>query len=79
VSPVVKGKPVSPWHDVPLFASAGGGDLYNFIVEIPMYSTAKMEVMKVTYNIQHTTYNIQHTTYNIQHTTYNIQHITYNI
>jgi 3'-phosphoadenosine 5'-phosphosulfate synthase len=34
---------ISPWHDVPLMSSNG---LYNFIVEIPMYNTAKMEVMK---------------------------------
>lgn len=52
---------VSPWHDIPLkptvtnsFFSSGSSSsnsnnnnvLYNFIVEIPMYSTAKMEVVK---------------------------------
>ena len=42
----------SPWHDIPLFAdttsSSSNSDstLVNFIVEIPMYSTAKMEMMK---------------------------------
>ena len=35
----------SAWHDVPLYASGSSG-LVNFIVEIPMYSTAKMEMMK---------------------------------
>jgi 3'-phosphoadenosine 5'-phosphosulfate synthase len=45
LQPVLMGKPVSPWHDVSLFASEAS-ELYNFIVEIPMYSTAKMEVMK---------------------------------
>jgi 3'-phosphoadenosine 5'-phosphosulfate synthase len=43
--PTVKGKHVSAWHDVSLFANKEKA-LYNFIVEIPMYSTAKMEVMK---------------------------------
>jgi 3'-phosphoadenosine 5'-phosphosulfate synthase len=37
---------VSPWHDIPLFAGSKGENLYNMVVEIPMYSTAKMEVMK---------------------------------
>lgn len=45
VYPVVSGKMVSPWHDVPLLADPTS-QLYNFVVEIPMYSTAKMEVMK---------------------------------
>jgi len=36
---------ISPWHDVPLVADAEA-HLYNMVVEIPMYSTAKMEVMK---------------------------------
>ena len=38
----VQGK--SPWHDIPLKASGSG--LYNVVIEIPMYSTAKMEMMK---------------------------------
>jgi 3'-phosphoadenosine 5'-phosphosulfate synthase len=42
VSPSYNGKTVSSWHDIPL----KDGELYNFIVEIPMYSTAKMELMK---------------------------------
>lgn len=41
----VNDKYVSPWHDVPLYADESTS-LFNFIVEIPMYSTAKMEVMK---------------------------------
>ena len=36
--------PISPWHDIPLLASSGG--LYNMVVEIPKYSTAKMEMSK---------------------------------
>ena len=32
---------VSPWHDIPLHAGDG---LFNFIVEIPKESSAKMEV-----------------------------------
>lgn len=43
--PMVGGKYVSPWHDVPLHANVQK-TLYYFVVEIPMYSTAKMEVMK---------------------------------
>ncbi|CAB1117921.1 unnamed protein product [Ectocarpus sp. CCAP 1310/34] len=39
------GKPASPWHDVPLDPGLGDG-VFRFIVEIPMYQTAKMEVMK---------------------------------
>lgn len=38
-------KPASPWHDVPLDPGLGDG-VFRFIVEIPMYQTAKMEVMK---------------------------------
>lgn len=33
------------WHDVPLKAT-GTGNLYNVVIEIPMYSTAKMEMNK---------------------------------
>lgn len=43
--PTIRDQFVSPWHDVALQDTVGD-DLYNFIVEIPMYSTAKMEVMK---------------------------------
>ena len=43
--PTIGGKIVSAWHDVPLIADSSVG-LYNMVVEIPMYSTAKMEVMK---------------------------------
>lgn len=39
------GKPVSPWHDIPLVASKERG-LYNLVVEIPMHSTAKLEMNK---------------------------------
>ncbi|KAK7331795.1 hypothetical protein VNO80_28535 [Phaseolus coccineus] len=35
------GKKVSPWHDIPL---RSGDDIFNFIVEIPKESSAKMEV-----------------------------------
>lgn len=37
------GAVISPWHDISLKA---GGDLYNAVVEIPMYTTAKLEVQK---------------------------------
>merc|ERR1719409_1744626 len=36
---------VSPWHDIPLRS----GSHYNFITEIPMYTSAKMEVSKEKY------------------------------
>lgn len=39
------GAAISAWHDIPLKFSASS-DLYNFVVEIPMFSTAKMEMMK---------------------------------
>ncbi|CAA2965169.1 soluble inorganic pyrophosphatase 6, chloroplastic [Olea europaea var. sylvestris] len=35
------GKKVSPWHDIPLHL---GDDVFNFVVEIPKESSAKMEV-----------------------------------
>lgn len=48
-------KKISPWHDVPikpgkfnraLRSSESGDDIFNFVVEIPMFSTAKLEVQK---------------------------------
>ncbi|BBN19362.1 inorganic pyrophosphatase [Marchantia polymorpha subsp. ruderalis] len=36
-----EGNTISPWHDIPLKAGDG---LYNFIVEIPKETSAKMEV-----------------------------------
>jgi 3'-phosphoadenosine 5'-phosphosulfate synthase len=44
VATVQKGKTISLWHDVDLKASPG--NLYNMAVEIPMYGTAKLEMMK---------------------------------
>lgn len=38
------GKPVSPWHDIPLRA----GKLYNMVVEIPRGSQKKMEIDRQT-------------------------------
>lgn len=35
---------LSPWHDVPLQVADSGA--YNMVVEIPMFSSAKMEVQK---------------------------------
>ena len=45
IYPVVSGKTVSPWHDVEVFNNVNS-KTYNLVVEIPMYSTAKMEMMK---------------------------------
>ena len=42
--PTKSGKIISSWHDIPLLSENNG--LYNMVVEIPMYSTAKMEVSK---------------------------------
>ena len=39
------GKRISPWHDIELWSDREAR-MVNFVVEIPMYSTAKMEVMK---------------------------------
>jgi len=36
------GEKISPWHDIPL--KAADGELFNFVVEIPKYTKAKMEV-----------------------------------
>ena len=38
-------KPVSAWHDIPLFADEGKSIL-NMIVEIPRWSNAKLEISK---------------------------------
>jgi 3'-phosphoadenosine 5'-phosphosulfate synthase len=38
------GKYLSPWHDLPLLGTVSNS--YTFVVEIPMYETAKMEVNK---------------------------------
>jgi 3'-phosphoadenosine 5'-phosphosulfate synthase len=45
LEPVYKSRTVSAWHGIDLYANEAQG-LYNFVVEIPMYSTAKMEMMK---------------------------------
>ncbi|CAG2113033.1 unnamed protein product [Medioppia subpectinata] len=37
------GEPVSPWHDIPLFADEGNR-IYNMVVEIPRWTNAKMEI-----------------------------------
>ncbi|CAG8580812.1 14550_t:CDS:2 [Funneliformis caledonium] len=39
------GQIVSPWHDIPLFANENKSIL-NFIVEIPRWTNAKMEISK---------------------------------
>ena len=39
------GHPVSPWHDLPLLHSSSS-QLYTMVTEIPMFSTAKMEMSK---------------------------------
>ncbi|KAJ2768395.1 Inorganic pyrophosphatase [Coemansia nantahalensis] len=39
------GKPVSPFHDIPLFADEAKG-IYNMVVEIPRWTNAKMEISK---------------------------------
>jgi len=37
---------VSPWHDLELYADASLKNIVNLVTEIPMFSTAKMEVQK---------------------------------
>ncbi|CAG2172409.1 unnamed protein product, partial [Oppiella nova] len=37
------GEPLSPWHDIPLFADEGNR-IYNMVVEIPRWTNAKMEI-----------------------------------
>lgn len=48
------GKPVSPFHDIPLFANEQQ-TILNMVVEIPRWSNAKQEVGK-TYNFLPETY-----------------------
>ena len=42
------GRRISPWHDIPMRArqTENGSKLYHFICEIPLGTTAKMEVNK---------------------------------
>jgi len=42
------GKRISPWHDIPMDAGKDedGNQLYHFVCEIPLGTTAKMEVNK---------------------------------
>jgi len=44
----IEGKPASPWHDVPLQAptSTATQPVFNMVTEIPMFTSAKMEVNK---------------------------------
>ncbi|KAK3887264.1 hypothetical protein Pcinc_008619 [Petrolisthes cinctipes] len=35
--------PLSPWHDIPLFANEGN-KIFNMVVEIPRWTNAKMEI-----------------------------------
>jgi 3'-phosphoadenosine 5'-phosphosulfate synthase len=39
-------KIISSWHDVALYPSSGSDNIIQFVTEIPMYSTAKMEMCK---------------------------------
>jgi len=39
------GHPISPWHNIPLVSSPGGG--YYYVCEVPKGETAKMEVSTV--------------------------------
>lgn len=43
VSTEKNGVPVSPFHDIPLFANAEK-TVFNMVVEIPRWSNAKLEV-----------------------------------
>lgn len=38
-----QGRKISPWHDLPLKVAE---NVYTAIIEIPMYTTAKLEVQK---------------------------------
>ncbi|KAJ2324899.1 Inorganic pyrophosphatase, partial [Coemansia sp. RSA 2673] len=39
------GKPISAFHDIPLFANEAN-KIYNMVVEIPRWTNAKMEISK---------------------------------
>ncbi|KAI8871665.1 inorganic diphosphatase [Ramicandelaber brevisporus] len=38
------GKPVSPFHDIPLYASETDKTVFNMVVEIPRWTNAKLEI-----------------------------------
>jgi inorganic pyrophosphatase len=38
----INDKKISPWHDIPL----KDGDFFNFVTEIPKFTSAKMEIVK---------------------------------
>lgn len=41
----INGKPVSPFHDVPLYANAEK-TIFNMVVEVPRWTNAKLEISK---------------------------------
>lgn len=43
------GKPVSPFHDIPLYANPEQ-TILNMIVEVPRWTNAKMEVSSLLYH-----------------------------
>ena len=42
----LNGKPISPWHDVPLYPHANDTSIVNFVVEIPRWQDAKIEIKR---------------------------------
>jgi len=40
------GSPASFWHDVPLYPDSGNSSVINFVVEIPRWTDAKIEIKR---------------------------------
>jgi inorganic pyrophosphatase len=40
----IDGKPASFWHDIPLYPDSGNSSIINFVVEIPRWQDAKIEI-----------------------------------
>lgn len=40
------GKPISPWHDVPLYPDEKDESIVNFVVEIPRWTDGKIEIKR---------------------------------
>lgn len=41
-----EGQPISFWHDVPLWPDEANRQIVNFVVEIPRWTDAKIEIRR---------------------------------
>jgi inorganic pyrophosphatase len=40
------GKPISPWHDIPLYPFEGNTSIINYYIEIPRWTDGKIETAR---------------------------------